>query len=204
MIIVNFKNYKTGKEALKLAKKLHKRGGFIGAVNYLDIQELSKTKLPIFAQHVDLSKKVLTGFIFAEQIKKAGAKGTLLNHSEHRISFNEIKQTLKECSEYRLRVVVCVPNLSEAKKVIKLKPWAMAYEDPELIATGKSITKYDSKSVKEFVKILKGTKIIPLCGAGISTIEDVTEAKKIGCKGVLIASAIANSKNPDKFLKELK
>lgn len=202
MIIVNFKNYKTGKEALKLVKKLDKVGGFIAAVNYLDIQELSKTKLPIFAQHIDSSKKVSTGFVFPDEIKKAGAKGTLLNHSEHRISFNEIKQTLKECNKYKLRVVVCVANLSEAKKVMRLKPWAIAYEDPKLISTGKSITKYQPINLKKFVKLLDKTKIIAICGAGISSHDDFLESKIIGCEGALVASALAK-KNPDGFLRGL-
>ena len=204
MIIVNFKNYKVDKEARKLAEKLDKVGGFIGAVNYLDIKEISfKTKLPVFAQHVDSPKKVSTGFIFPKEIKKVGAKGTLLNHSEHRISFDEIKKTILECNKYKLRVVVCVSNLSEAKKVLKLKPWAIAYEEPKLISSGKSITKYKADNIKKFVNLLNKTKVLALCGAGISSYNDFLESKILGCDGALIASALAK-KNPDKFLKEFR
>ena len=51
---------------------------------------------------------------------------------------------------------------------------------------------------------MKKTKILPLCGAGISTAEDVKEAYNLGCKGVLISSAIAKSKNPIQLLKQLR
>ena len=45
--------------------------------------------------------------------------------------------------------------------------------------------------------------IIPLCGAGISTREDVKEALKLGTKGVLVASGIVKARNQRKALKEL-
>jgi len=206
MIIINFKNYKTGDEVLKLAKKIEKYlPKAIVAVPSLNIKEISeKTKLKVYAQHIsyDRSKKS-TGYLIPKAIKSYGATGTLLNHSEHKIKLDEIKKTMKECKKQKLKVVLCAGSLIEAKKVKKLKPIAIAFEDPKLIGTGKSITKYNSKGIIDFVKILKGTKIIPLCGAGINSKEDIIEAKKLGCKGVLIASAIANSKNPEKFLKEV-
>jgi len=59
------------------------------------------------------------------------------------------------------------------------------------VGSGKPITKYKSQNVKKFSEMLKGTKIIPLCGAGISSKEDIIAAKKLGCKGVAIGSAIA-------------
>ncbi len=55
--------------------------------------------------------------------------------------------------------------------------------------------------MERFVKMLKGSKIIPLCGAGIGNLEDVLEAKRLGCKGILISSAIAKDKKPERFLK---
>ena len=105
------------------------------------------------------------------------------------------------CKKINLKVIVCAANLIEVKKIKKLNPFAIAFEDPKLISTGKSITKYKTNELKKFVSLLKNTKIIPLCGAGINSKNDYLEALNLGCKGILVSSVIANSKNPEIFLK---
>lgn len=207
MIIINFKNYVYGKSSLDLAKKVKKHlPKAIVAVSAADVRGIEYyTGLQVFSQHVCFNDTpATTGYINIETLKQAKAKGSLLNHSEHRLKKEYIKKTISRANKLGFKILLCVKNLKEAKEYKKLKPWAMAFEDPKLISTGKSITKYNAKSVSEFAKILKNSKIIPLCGAGINSKEDVIEAKKLGCQGVLIASAIAKSKNPDKILKSLK
>ena len=51
--------------------------------------------------------------------------------------------------------------------------------------------------------MFKRNKTKAFCGAGISTASDIKEAKKLGCKGVLISSAIAKSRNPEGFLRKI-
>lgn len=211
MIIINFKNYKFGKESLNLARKIEKYlPNAIAAVSAVDINLIyEKTKLRVFAQHVDAQESNrATGFILPENVKKAGAVGTLLNHSEHRISLNEIGKTLIRCKKMRLKAVVCSSSLKEVKNILRLKPklYAIAFEDSKLVGTGKSITEYKTDDVVKFVEIMKGRGIIALCGAGISTAHDVREAYRLGCEGVLIASAIANVnlKKAEILLKELR
>ena len=204
MIIINFKNYKIGKDVLKLAKHIQRHlpkatvavpASYIGYVTF-------RTKLTVYAQHVDYQEKGRnTGFLIPEVIKSAGAKGTLLNHSEHKISMKDINKTIKRCNKLRLSVIACASNLREAVQLKKLKPYAIAFEDPELVGTGISITRYKTNYLKKFVSLLKGTKIIPLCGAGIDSKEDYKEALKLGCKGVLVSTIIMKSKNSEKFLK---
>ena len=65
------------------------------------------------------------------------------------------------------------------------------------------LAKSDAEDIRKFIDTLKDTNIIPLCGAGITTGEDVAKALVLGCKGVLVSSAVANSQNPEKFLKEV-
>lgn len=209
MIIINFKNYKFGNEALNLAKKIKKYlPKAIICPATADIWQISQnTKLAVYAQHVSsLEGNRNTGFDLPESIKSAGASGTLLNHSEHKIPFSQIKKSLAKLSKLKLKVIVCVSSLREAKKISRfhIKPYAIAFEDPKLISTGKSITQYNPKTIKKFVKILGNKNIIQLCGAGINSTQDVIKAKLFGCKGVLIASAIANSKNPVPLLKKIK
>jgi len=207
MPIINTKNYKYGNELLTLAHKIQKyTPKAIICVPATEIAAISKhTKLKVYAQHVGFSEqsKRGTGYVTPEAVKHSGAKGTLLNHSEHKLSFSNLKRTVNDCKKIGLHTIVCVPNLSEARKIKALKPYAIAYEDPKLVASGKSIANYKAEEILKFVKLLENSEIIPLCGAGISDENDVKAALMLGCEGVLIASAIANSKNPEALLKRL-
>lgn len=206
MIVINFKNYRFGKEVVNLAKIIEKNcKKAVIAVPAVEIEEIHKNvSLEIFAEHVDYFEKGrATGFILAEEVKKAGASGTILNHSEHRISFGVLKKTVQRCNEVGLKVLVCTGNIGEVDKIKSLKPWAIAYEDPVLIASGKSVTSYNPKSVRAFVKKIGKSRILKLCGAGISDEKDVKAALGMGCDGVLIASAVAAAKNPEKLLEAI-
>ena len=76
---------------------------------------------------------------------------------------------------------------------------------PELIGTGISISKTEPELVKSSVQKISDANpnVIPLCGAGISSSEDVYAALKLGTKGVLLASAFAKASDPEKKLMEL-
>ena len=206
MIVINFKNYKFGSQALKLAKKIQKYlPQAIIAIPSTEISPIAKkTRLKIYAQHVSPYKKGrATCFDLPQAIKIAGASGTLLNHSEHKISMKEIKEAINICHSLSLKTIVCTSNLQETKKILPMHPYAIAFEDPKLVGSGKSITKYKSKDVAKFSLLLKKTKIISLCGAGISSAKDINQARLLGCNGILISSAIANVKNPSFLLKQI-
>ncbi|MBU0466260.1 MAG: triose-phosphate isomerase [Nanoarchaeota archaeon] len=206
MLLINFKNYITGKKALKLARKIQKYlPKAIVCLSDLEIETISQqTDLKVYAQHVDYFKTDrATGFSTPENIKQAGAVGSLLNHAEHRLMPETIEKTVKRAKQAGLKIVLCTDSVKQARNFIKLYPDAIAFEDKKLIATKKSITQYKPNQIKKFVSLLKKTKILPLCGAGIHSAEDVASAYKLGCKGVLIASAIANNKKPMGLLKEL-
>ncbi len=208
--IINFKTYKeaTGARALKLAQVCEKvskktKVKIIVAVQATDISVAKKIKIPVLAQHVDYFEQGRhTGKILPEVIKEAGAVGTLVNHSENKLPLKTIKKIIKRCKVLNLLTIVCASSVQQARQIAKLKPYAMAYEVPELIATGKSITKIKPDSVKAFASLFKKTRIIPLCGAGISSHEDVKLALKLGCKGVLVSSASVKAKNQEKVLRE--
>ena len=209
MIIINFKNYVSGKRALKLAKLIEKYlPRAIVAVNDFDVGLISeKTRLKVFVQHMDYFKtERATGFIIPEIVKKSGAVGSLLNHSEHRLRDETIEKTVKRAREAGLRIIVCAESVKRAKRFLKFGADAIAFEDLDLVASGKSITEFREKEIKDFVKLFKGKKVSPLCGAGIHSAEDVVRAREFGCKGVLISSAIANVplKKAEKLLREIR
>jgi triosephosphate isomerase len=232
VIVINFKNYKIGKEVVKLAKTVQNYFGksdeVILAVPGTDLSRVGDAvELDLFAQHVDsVLEPRSTGGIGVDQVKAVGALGTLVNHSERRLAWKEVNKVLAQCQEQGFRSIVCVKTYREAKWVLgqSVKPWAIAYEDTKLIGTSKSITKYRQKELKSFVELVKGVEgtvsktlgrlnpwkgadeagaVLAFCGAGIHSARDVKIAREIGCDGVLISSAIAKAKKPDKLLREL-
>jgi len=209
LYIINFKTYPeaSGKNAVALAKICKKvadkkKASVIAAVQPADIYEAAKTGAKVIAQHVDAAETGRnTGFILAEDVKENGAIGTLLNHSEHKLSFDVLEKTIKICRENRLIVIACASTPAEAEKISKLKPDYIAIEPPELIAGKVSVSEAKPEVITNTLKKVK--KIPILCGAGIHTRADVKKAFKLGAKGILVASGVVLSKNKEKELNEL-
>ena len=206
MIIINAKNYKKGDELLKLAKIIESYDiHTIISVPAPEIYRIAaKTALNVYAQHCDYVKdEKSTGHVSAASIRAAGGSGTLINHSEKRLPLETIHQIIEQCKKAHIVSIVCAQSLAEVDKIAQFKPSAIAFEDPKLVSTGKPITSYKQHDIINFVKKLKGKPSVPLCGAGITSAKDVDMAYKLGCDGVLIASAIANNKYPQEFLEAL-
>ena len=213
LILLNFKTYPeaVGKKALLLAKKLEKvrtqKYEIVIAPSLPTLEEVAAGRsLTVYAQHTDLAGLgAFTGKISAQELKKIGVKGTLLNHSERKIPFPILRKIVADCKKQKLVVVVCASSLLEAKKVAELKPDYLAYEPPELIGGDISVTKARPDIILRAVELVK--KISPktkvLCGAGVHSREDILKALQLGTKGVLIGHAVPKAKDPAKFLREL-
>ncbi|HYL67471.1 MAG TPA: triose-phosphate isomerase [Nitrosopumilaceae archaeon] len=212
MFIINFKNYEevSGANASKLAKiaeKISKKYKIKIAVvppQHL-LSEIAKISIPVLAQHVDdASTGSTTGFIVPEIIKKSNVSGSLINHSEHRISEKEITELVSRLKKLDMISIVCVKDVNEAKKYAKLNPDYIAIEPPELIGTGKAVSKEKpdviTKSVMAVKQAKNSTKL--LCGAGIVSGKDVTKAMQLGAKGILVASGIIKAKNWNYIIEE--
>ncbi|MFZ8908393.1 MAG: triose-phosphate isomerase, partial [Nitrosopumilaceae archaeon] len=98
MFVINCKNYEeiAGDKIIKFIKtvekvsKKYKIKIAVAPPQHL-IGAVSKHSIPILAQHVDISKVgSTTGFVVPELLKKSRVSGSLINHSEHRISPKEI------------------------------------------------------------------------------------------------------------------
>ena len=211
---MNFKTYieSTGKRAIDLAKvaeEVSRETGvtIIVAPQFTDIEPVSKTvDIPVFSQHVDsLKPGAHTGHVLAEAVKSAGAEGSLLNHSEKRISSSEIADSLKLCVDADLRSLVCADTTEASIEIAKMLPDMIAIEPPELIGTGVSVSKAHpeliTESVKQIRRVNRSVKI--LCGAGITTAEDVSKALELGSEGVLVASAVVKNKDPRTVLESM-
>ena len=212
MFIINCKNYEeiAGDkiiEFVKIAEKISKRYKIKIAVappQHL-IGLVANSSIPILAQHVDNSKVgSTTGFMIPELLKKSKVRGSLINHSEHRISSDEISKLVLKLRELKMISVVCVKDVAEAKKYAKLNPDYIAIEPPELIGSGKAVSKEKpeliTKSADAVNSAKNKTKL--LCGAGIVSGQDVTKALELGSKGILVASGIIKAKNWTKVIEE--
>jgi len=198
-IFVNFKTYKTGsgKNAETLTRKIAGKNVVL-VVQNADIYRTSKLST-VFAQHVDLvDTGRFTGHDYAVTLKENGAKGVLINHSEDKAKLKEIAKIIRICRSLHLTSLVCAETPKEAEKIARLRPDIIAIEPPELIATGVSVSRTDpgivTRTVNAVRKVNKNIDI--LCGAGVWTGDDVKKAIKLGCKGVLVASAVMTSKHP--------
>ncbi len=166
----------------------------------------SMVNIPCFAQHVDaVEPGSHTGFITLESVKEAGAKGSLVNHSEHRLKIAEIDFIIRKAVSLNLLTIVCTNNIAVSKAVAELKPYAIAVEPPELIGTGRAVSKVDpgivENTVKEVKQVDEGS--IVLCGAGVTNGEDVRAAIELGADGVLLASGVVKAEDPRAALLDL-
>ncbi|MEM2121690.1 MAG: triose-phosphate isomerase [Candidatus Woesearchaeota archaeon] len=216
-LIINFKNYEQGigLNAEKLAilvenysknfrKKLNLEV-FI-AVNPADVFRVaSKTKLKVFSVAEPLTYGRNTGFVIPEALKQNNCSGLLINHSEHKISYDGIKFLVNACKKLRMISLVCVPNVYELKKVLELTPDFIALEPPELIEGDVSVSNAKPEIISQAVKIInsKKARTILLCGAGVKNKEDVKKALELGTKGVLVASGLLKANNKKKELLDL-
>ena len=212
MFIINCKNYEeiAGDkiiEFVKIAEKISKRYKIKIAVappQHL-IGLVANSSIQILAQHVDNSNVgSTTGFMIPELLKKSKVSGSLINHSEHRISSDEISKLVLKLRELKMISVVCVKDVAEAKKYARLNPDYIAMEPPELIGSGKAVSKEKpeliTKSADAVNSAKNKTKL--LCGAGIVSGQDVTKALELGSKGILVASGIIKAKNWTKVIEE--
>lgn len=211
LILVNLKTYEEsmGENAVKLTKMANEVSNKTGvcialAPQFTDLHRVaSSSEVPVFAQHIDsVTPGRGTGSILAEAVVEAGAIGTLLNHSERQLKLADLEASLIRAKEVGLKVCICSNNQAVSGAAAALGPDFIAVEPPELIGTGIPVSQTQPEVVTATVKTIRGinSKVIPLCGAGISTGEDVAAALKLGTHGVLLASGVTKAKDPKKVL----
>ncbi len=145
-----------------------------------------------------------TGSTHAEAVVDAGAVGTLLNHSERRRKLAAVDGSLRAAERAGLETVVCANNPRQIAAATALEPDAVAVEPPELIGTGTPVSQADPEVVTDSIEAAAAVGDVPvLCGAGISTGEDLAAARELGAEGVLLASGVAKADDPHAALEAL-
>jgi len=212
MFVINCKNYEeiSGDKIIKFVKiaekisKKYKVKIAISPPQHL-VGLVANSSIPILSQHIDVSKVgSTTGFIIPELLKKSKVKGSLINHSEHRITSKEIEKLVLKLKELKMISILCVKDIAEVKKYVKLNPDYIAIEPPELIGSGKAVSKEKPELIAKAASIVNNSKNKTklLCGAGIVSGEDVAKAIELGSKGILVASGIIKAKDWNKVISE--
>lgn len=214
IVILNYKTYleSSGENALELARALKSASEesgitMVAAPQAADIYRIQdQISLPIFAQHIDpITHGGHTGSNLIETLIEAGISGSLINHSENRMKLADIDEVIQLCKQNDIESCVCTNNIATSKAIATFSPDAVAVEPPELIGTGIPVSQAQPEVVEDSVKGVKSInkKIKVLCGAGISTGDDMKAAMDLGADGVLLASGIVKAENPKEALLDL-
>jgi triosephosphate isomerase len=204
IIIVNFKAYeevegRRGAMISEICEEVAKESGVSIAVSPPQIQLSSIASLvdiPVLAQHVDaMTPGSRTGWVTPSMVKAVGAKGTLINHSEHPVSFDHIDKAIELCKELDIATVVCADTADRARDIAPIGPDFIAVEPPELIGGDISVTAAKPEVVSGAVEAVHevNPSIKVLCGAGVKTGNDVKVALELGAEGVLLASGVVKA-----------
>jgi len=214
LILVNLKTFKEGMgnrgHMIANAAQLVAResGVTIGiAPSYVDLHPFSHHfAIPVYAQHVDgFEPGAHTGHITAEALRMAGAAGSLINHSERRLTLAEIEASVRALQAQKLISVVCSNNESTSAGAAALAPEYVAIEPPELIGSGVSVSKANPDIIRRSVAAVHAInpQVRVLTGAGIQSGECVKIAVDLGTDGVLLASSVVKAQEPGAVLRDL-
>lgn len=208
-VLVNLKAYETdpvaiAEAAASVAAETDARIGI--APQAADIRAVAETGVETWAQHISaVEYGSHTGSTVAESVAGAGAAGTIVNHSERRVTLDHIDEAIHAAERAGLQSLICANTPDQVAAVTTLGPDAVAVEPPELIGSGIPVSKADPDIVSDAVDAAADIdpSVPVLCGAGISEGEDVEAAADLGAKGVLLASGVAKADDPADALRDL-
>ena len=213
LIVVNFKTYESasGQSAEDLAASMEKFTNrnfrMIAVVSAFDLHSIASnsTNLEVWSQHLDpVGKGSYTGWLEPESAIYRGAVGTIINHAEHKVSLEHVAMLLEQVPE-GFEVCACAADIEEARALAALEPDFVAVEPPELIGGDVSVTSADPEIVSGTAQAVKDVSeaVGILCGAGVKTGSDVSKAIGLGTSGVLLASGVTKSDDPNSSLEDL-
>lgn len=203
---IGLKGYAYGVEAVRLARAADQLSAELGVCVIFDPQAVDipavareTSHLLVFAQHmdpVDAGRGV--GSVLPEAIREAGAAGTLLNHSERRMTLGDVNRAIHRAREVGLATLVCADSPEEAAAVAQLGPDIVLAEPPELIATSRSAATEMRGFVERSVELVGriDPAVIVMCGAGVQAPDDVAKMMRLGVGGTGSSSGVLRAADP--------
>lgn len=214
LLLVNLKTYPNclGDGALAIAKLLATLGRAAGVATAIapalpDLARVAaEVRIAVVAQHVDrVAAGAFTGSVPVESLRAAGARGSLLNHSEHPLDGPGVEMAAQRLESLGLVPIVCAGSVESARALAAIAPAYLAVEPPELIGGDRAVSTARPEVVSETVTAVRsvapGTRV--LCGAGVHDRHDVRRAIELGAQGILVASAVTRAADPRAAIAEL-
>ncbi|HTW55768.1 MAG TPA: triose-phosphate isomerase [Thermoplasmata archaeon] len=212
--MLNLKVYPNclGADAEKVAVELERLGAAAGVAVAIapaapDVgRVVAAVRIPVLGQHTDpVDPGARTGSVPAEAWRACGARGSLLNHSEHPMAPLRVEDAARRLVANGLVPVVCARDVEDARMLAAVKAPYLAVEPPELIGGPRSVStaapEVIGRTVAAVAEVAPATHV--LCGAGVLTRSDVRRALELGSRGVLVASAVTRAPVPSAAIAEL-
>jgi triosephosphate isomerase len=215
LLVLNLKNYPSawGSGSLRFGRWLETLSRQSGVACALApppfmLSEVARAvHVPVLSQHVDdVSSGATTGWLTAESLKGAGGRGSLVSHSEHRLSLDGIQARCRRLASAGLVSVVCVDEERRAWRIAeRVRPPYLAVEPPDLIGGRVSVSQARPEIISRTAEGVhrRSGRTVVLCGAGIHEARDVRRALELGAQGILVSSAVANAPEPRRALERL-
>lgn len=145
-------------------------------------------------------KGAYTGEISPQMLKNLGVEYVILGHSERRKYQEEtdemVEKKLKAASAAGLKPILCIDKLSQIPKDIN-SYYAIAYEPPFAIGTGKGYPFSLAKKMRLAIKKIARDKTPIFYGASVNSQNARDYIKKAGFDGLLVGGA---SLKPKEFI----
>ena len=211
LVVVNFKTYSTAMadsaEALgRQMASVQTNARMVAVTSAFDLSTVSAISgLEVWSQHLDpVGQGSHTGWLEPETAIARGASGTIINHAEHKVSIEHVKQLMAMLPD-GFPICACAADVAEARALAELGPTFIAVEPPELIGGDISVTTADPAIVSDTVAAVKevNPNVRILCGAGVKNGQDVATAISLGAEGVLLASGVTKANDPESVLSDL-
>ena len=208
MLFINLKTYEngTGEKALAFIKEVENIQKEVDApitilAQATDIRLFSSnTNIPIWTQHIDnVSYGKNTGWILANSVMQAGAKGSMINHAEHKIPLTDVSEIVEKYESNTFGIMISATSNEEITLLEQFKPKYISYEPQEYIGTKISVIDAASDLIQSILQKISTPLVI---GAGIHKPEHIVTGIEMGVHGFLISSDVLLSENPIDRIKE--
>ena len=148
MLIVNYKNYKSGfgESGMYLSKTIAEADSevyfcppMVELSRYSNVINPALSRLCV-AEHVDVNEsEKSTGFVTPEVLNNLGISMAIVNHAEHELTIEQIENTVKLCKKYSIKVFLCFKSIKQLELFRIFNPEFYVYEPEELIGTSNSV-----------------------------------------------------------------
>ena len=132
LIVVNFKTYSTAMassaEVLgRLMADVNTNARMVAVTSAFDLSSVSAISgLEVWSQHLDpVGQGSHTGWLEPQTAIERGAKGTIINHAEHKVSLEHVKELMAMLPD-GFPICACAADVGEARALAELGPTFIA------------------------------------------------------------------------------